>query len=302
MALTDVKAFYGLQGTFQLTSTNTAGVATVGVVNTPVALTNANVGYSLRAILCGSGNELPINLADNDTTGSTAFVAGTAQVETATITAASGATSAGNMVLVLTSAGMTGSPLNITVALTTAMNTAALVAAAARTALEAVTVVAERFTIGGTSASITLTRKPTSTFTVPGGTLNLYPANDATLNLAIPSGLGITAAPTSTNTTPGVLTSGTKVYDGDGKDIEGADIPTMSAINAVLMQCYDGAVSYDDGLGETGIMSGERTSSKIGIRLLFNDGSSDSIFSGTSITFNCDSEPADLTLTVVGTV
>jgi len=302
MALTDVKAFYGLQGTFQLTSTNVSGIATVGVVNTPVALTNANVGYSLRAILCGSANELDLNLATNDTTGSTAFVAGTAQVETATITASSGATSAGNMVLVLTSAGMTGSPLNVTVALTTAMNTAALVAAAARTALEAVTVVAERFTIGGTSASITLTRKPTSTFTVPGGTLNLYPANDATLNLAIPSGLGVTAAPTSTNTTAGVLTSGTKIYDGDGKDVEGVTIPAMGAINAILMQCHDGAVSYDDGLGETGLMSGGRASSKIGIRLLFNDGSSDSIFSGTSIAFTCETEPADLTLTVVGTV
>lgn len=302
MALTDVKAFYGLQGTSQLTSTNVSGIATVGVVNTPVALTNANVGYSLRAILCGSGNELPINLADNDTTGSTAFVAGTAQVETATITAASGATSAGNMVLVLTSAGMTGSPLNVTVALTTAMNTAALVAAAARTALEAVTVVAERFTIGGTGANITLTRKPTSTFTVPGGTLNLYPANDATLNLAIPSGLGVTAAPTSTNTTAGVLTTGTKVYDGDGKDVEGADIPTMTGTNAILMQCREGAVLYDNGDGETGLISGSATVPKTGVRLFFNDGSSDSVINGSPITFTCDSEPADITLTVVGTV
>jgi hypothetical protein len=182
------------------------------------------------------------------------------------------------------------------------MTTAALVAAAARTALEAVTVVAERFTIGGTGAEITLTRKPASTFTVPGGTLNLYPANDATLNLAIPSGLGVTAAATSADTTAGVATSGTKIYDGDGKDVEGVTIPTISFVNAMLLQCASGTVIYENGTAsEKGQLTGV-SSSDSGIREFVTTGTGTSLFDGNGFTFAADTEPVDITLTVVGTV
>jgi hypothetical protein len=79
---------------------------------------------------------------------------------------------------------------------------------------------------------------------VPGGTLNLYAANDATLNLAIPSGLGVTAAGTSTNTTAGVVSSGCKIYDGDGKDLEGSTLPNSSTIHAVKIDVSSTDESY----------------------------------------------------------
>ena len=56
------------------------------------------------------------------------YVAGTQQVETATVVAAAGATSDGDLVVTVTAAGLVGSPLAVNVALTTADDTAAKVA------------------------------------------------------------------------------------------------------------------------------------------------------------------------------
>jgi len=136
---------------------------------------------------------------------------------------------------------------------TTAHTTAALIAAAARTALAADSAVSGRFTIGGTGADITLERKPTSTFTVPGGTLNLYAADDATLNLAIPSGLGVTAASTSTGTTSGQASDGVKIYDA-GTDFEGVAIPTLAEINGIMIK-NQGSTSFDLTGGGTDVLS-----------------------------------------------
>lgn len=237
MNLSNARATFGLQAKATPTSSNISGTVQIGANNETVSFPTAGVAYSLRAIFAGSGDVLAINITTCNTTGSTAFVAGTAQVETATITAASGATSSGTMTMVLTSAGMTGSPLNVPVALVTGTHTtAALIASAARTALSANAVVAARFSIGGTGADIVLTRKPTSTHTVPTGTLNLYSANDTTLNLAIPAGLGVTLAATSANTTAGVVSDGVKIYDGDGKDFEGEAITSIVATYGVMIK------------------------------------------------------------------
>lgn len=245
MTLTTPRAIYGLNAKAAPTMPGVSGQTQVGPSSATASFSSADVAYSVRAIFANAGDTLAIDLTTADTTGSTAFVAGNAQVETATIVAAGGCTSNGTMTLVLTSAGMTGSPLNVAVALTTtAHTTAALIATAARTALSAVAVVAARFTIGGTGADIVLTRKPTSTYTVPGGTLYLYAADDATLNLAIPSGLGVTAAASSTNTTAGTASDGVKIYDAD-TDFEGVAIPTIVTKNAVLIECDDSTSGVD---------------------------------------------------------
>jgi len=193
------------------------------------------------------------------------------------------------MTLVLTSAGMTGSPLNIPVALTTTEHTTeSLIATAARTALAAVTVVAERFTVGGTGADITLARKGTSNFTVVDGTLPIYPANDATLNLAIPSGLGITAAPTSTNTTAGVATTGVKLYDA-GVDFEGRAIATIGSIQG-LQSVVAGA--------DVGVVDGD-FAAELTIGEIFQRVTQTALICDT---WTVDSSGgADITITVVGT-
>lgn len=124
---------------------------------------------------------------------------GVAQVETATVVAASGATSNGNVALVLTSTALSGSPLTVTVPVTTASNTATLVAGVLAAGLAADAEVNAKFIVTSSAATIILTRR-----TVQPG---VFAANDATLNLAIPAGLGITAAATSADTTAGVATA-----------------------------------------------------------------------------------------------
>jgi len=128
----------------------------------------------------------------------TAGVAPVAQVETATV--ASGASANANVIVTVTASGMTGSPKAINVAVLSSDNTAALVAAKIRAALAADADVTALFTVGGSSATVTLTR------TSPDGV-----SNDGTLNIGIDgstNSTGVTNAATSANTTSGV--AGTK--------------------------------------------------------------------------------------------
>ena len=292
MNLSNARATFGLQAKVTPTSSNSSGSIQIGANSETISFPTADVVYSLRAIFAGSSDELAIDLTDCDTTGSTAFVAGNAQVETATITAAAGATSSGTMTLGLTSAGMTGSPLNIAVPLVTGTHTtAALIAAAARNALLANAVVVARFTISGTGPNIVLTRKPTSSYAVPTGILNLYAANDTTLNLAIPSGLGVTAAATSANTTAGVISDGVKIYDGDGKDFEGETLAAIAATYGVMIKNSEGPL-----FNITGSTSDSFTLAADSI-ILFAGSSSNQIDS--QLIF-LSSGAADLTITVIG--
>jgi hypothetical protein len=117
---------------------------------------------------------------------------GTRQVETAT--AAGTATTPGDATLTLTASGLSGSPLSILVTLAGTENAAAQ-AALYRTALRANAVVSAMFEVTGATTAIILTKWARE-------------ANDVTLNLAIAAGsTGITAAPTSANTTAGVVGS-----------------------------------------------------------------------------------------------
>lgn len=137
------------------------------------------------------------------------YVAGAAQVETATVVAEDGATDNGNLVVTVTAAGLVGSPLAIDVPLTTDADTAALVAAEIRSVLGATTAVTDLFTVSGTGADVVLTR-------------NTPVENDGTLNVAIAEGLGVDSAASSANTAAGVArvyategSQGDQLYDGD---------------------------------------------------------------------------------------
>jgi hypothetical protein len=290
MSLQDCKAVYGLSGIGTNTRTNVSGSATVGIGQTSMQFPNANEGYSVRAIFAAQGDEMTLDAFTGDTTGTDAFTAGVAQVETATIVAASGATSNGNLALVVTAAGMAGSPLTVNVALTTAAHTtAALIAESCRETLAANTTVAALFAVGGTSAAITLTRKPDLTFTVPGGTLNLYPDNDSALNILIPTALGVTGAASSTDTTAGVASAGVKLYDA-GVNFEGNPVVTMTGLNGILMKCASGEIEYTDGGGYTGDI--DAGGIEVSANALFLAEPADIIFTATA--------PSDITITVIG--
>jgi hypothetical protein len=239
MNLTQAQAFVGLRASATPTGTNVTNDVQIGVGNTVIPLPGANVAYSLRAFFTDIGTILDLDIYDGDTTGSTAFVAGAQQVETAT--AAGTITGAGDAAVVVTATGMAGSPLtlNVPVALN---DTAAQWAAKVRTALAANVTIAGRFDVSGTSTAIILMRKPRTTITSGATSVPIRLANDANLNISLNNGTctGITPAATSANTTAGVATSGVFIVDGDGKDFEGVDLPTINSIKAILMHAEIG--------------------------------------------------------------
>lgn len=119
-----------------------------------------------------------------------ALTSGVLQVETAVVVGT--ITLAGDAKFTVTAAGMTGSPKDI--AVTVALNdTAAQVAAKARTALAADADVTALFTVGGAGANVSLTALQSL-------------ANDATLNIAYDNDTctGLTPDASSNNSTAGV--------------------------------------------------------------------------------------------------
>lgn len=220
MTVTNPRATFGLNAKVTPTKSGSNGTLQVGDNNETVNLTGATKIVSFDAVIVGSTSDLVVDVSDLDNTGSTAWTAGAAQVETAT--AAGTISGSGNASVVVTSAGMTGSPITLSVAVL-ATDTASAWATKVRTALNANAVIAARFTVGGSTTAISLTRKATSIYTVNGTIVPVYPDNDATLNIALDNGTctGITTAATSANTTAGVLTAGAYCPDLDGNDFEG---------------------------------------------------------------------------------
>lgn len=149
--------------------TSSAGEATIA--STTLSIENG------KAVVTVTGDEA-------------AWLGGTAQVET--ITATAGASSAGNVTMTITAAGMSNSPKAVTIALTTDDDTAAEVAAKVRAALEADEDVNAFFTVGGTGAAVVITAKTPA-------------ANDATMAFGyVDTGSTSATFGSSTNTTAGV--------------------------------------------------------------------------------------------------
>lgn len=239
MELTQSILSYGLRSIATPTSTNVVNDVEVGVAQTQERIAGANVIYSLRAVMAGPASTLSI-AQDTGVCTATAWVAGTQQVETAT--AAGTITASGNASVTITAAGLAGSPLTVFVAVTLG-DTASAWADKVRIALQATTAVTSLFLVDGTGTAIRLTRLASTV-----GGLSIRSDNDATLNIALANGTctGITAAPTSANTTAGVATSGVTLYDGDGKDFEGNTLLSLAIIYAYLVVLSSGDISFED--------------------------------------------------------
>ena len=226
MTLSNAIATLGLNTKARPTSANTAGQIQIGRDSENVRLAAADVAYSWQALIVGAANVAKVDIETNDEDDVVTFdwVAGVAQVETAT--AAGTITAAGTATAIVTAAGLTGSPLTVTfnVALS---DTAAQWAAKARTALAANAAIAAMFTVDGDTTAIRLTRKPTASYVLGTETIPVYPASDGTLNIALDNGTstGITPAASSANTTAGTATDGVYAPDANGKDFEGNAIP-----------------------------------------------------------------------------
>ena len=241
--ISNPRAIYGLLATGQHTKTQVANDCEIGLASTTLPLTGATKAYCVSATLASASDTLTI---DTETGIATIGTAPVAQIETATVVAAAGATSNGNLAVTVTGSRITGSPLAVSVSLTTADNTAALVAARVRASLGQTPAIAEKYQVGGTGADVTLTEIDPQN-------------NDATLNIAIAAGLGVSAITTSTNTTAGV--GGVKLTNstGDGDDFEGIPLGEMqdifgiciknTSIGSFLVDIGEGdfAVSLDEG-------------------------------------------------------
>jgi len=231
----------GLNAKARYTSANISGTPQIGPNQENVLMADADVCYSFDMLLIGAATNGEVDIIDNteDDVATFDWVDGTAQVETAT--AAGTITASGDATVVVTSAGMTGSPITLSVAVVNG-DTAAVWAGKVRTALNANAVIAERFTVGGSTTAISLTRNASDTFTVGTETISKYPANDGTLNISLDNGTctGITTAATSANTTAGVATSGVYAPDVDGKDFEGVAIPATWDLLAIRAQGIEG--------------------------------------------------------------
>ena len=239
MAISAAQTITGSNCQGQATSSLVTGIVQIGASQTATQFTTADIGYAIGVEIVASGGSVAIDLQTGIATPSAAYVAGTAQVETATVVAAAGCTSNGTCSLTFTSAAVTGSPLTVVVQLTTASNSATLVAAALAAGLAANTAIAAQWTVTSSGADIIITRKSDA---------NGYKyANESGTNLAIPAGLGITAAPTSANTTAGVVSSGVRVLDGDGKDFEGVTLVNMARLYSLEINATSGTAGAGNG-------------------------------------------------------
>lgn len=220
MDLQSVSFSHGLVGRADPVQNNVTNAVQIGAVTGSLSLASATHVISFDAIIVGAASDLVIDVSDLDSTGTTAWSAGTAQVETATVVGT--ITTAGNAEVIVTAADVTGSPVTLSVAVTLD-DTASDVAGKIRTDIAANAAISAYYTVGGTGADVVLTHKGTKQYTVNNTSVPVYPANDATLNISIDNDTcaGLTTAATSANTTAGVASSGVYAPNLDGNDFEG---------------------------------------------------------------------------------
>jgi len=279
-----VSAFLGLRANASPTSTNVTNDVQIGVSAQQIAFPTADVAYSVRAIIAPA-SDFVLNVPDGTTAGSDAWVAGTAQVETATAAGTIGSGD-GNAEVTITSDNMNNSPKAILVDVVSG-DTAAVWAGKVRAALTADVDVSAAFSVSGASTAIVLTAKSIDS----GIGIDLFTENDATLNIAIDNGTctGITPAGTSANTTEGVATSGCVIYDGDGKDFEGIAIPTITNLKGMILEGVNGVVAYaTESYGTMGLIDPAEIPTLTANSLLFDE-----------VTFS-SSGPSEIKITVIG--
>jgi hypothetical protein len=283
MNLNSVSAFLGLRANASPTATNVTNDVQIGVSAQQIAFPTADVAYSVRAIIAPA-SDFVLNVPDGTTDESDAWVAGVAQVETATAVGTIGSGN-GNAEIIVTCDSMDNSPKTILVDVTSG-DTAAVWAGKVRTALAADVDVASVFSVGGASTAIVLTVKEIGGLSIP-----IYQDNDSTINIAIDNGTctGITPAATSANTTQGVATSGCVIYDGDGKDFEGIAIPTITNLKGMILEGVSGVVAYaTESYGTMGLIDPAEIPTLTANSLLFDE-----------LTFS-SSGPSEIRITVIG--
>jgi hypothetical protein len=292
--LSQTTAFYGARTNVTPEGNNVQNDVQLGNGLQQVSLPQCNIAYSVRAIIA-EGSDFVINFATGDTTGTDAWVAGTAQVETAT--AQGTITASGDAQVVITGASIAGSPITLSVAVLSA-DTAATWAGKVRTAIQSNTAISAKYTVGGTSTAISLTAKPDETI---NGTPVFNSPSDATLNISLDNGTctGITTATTSANTTTGVVTSGVLLTSESGNDWQNNSIPSNFQVMVEFITRAGKAV-YTDG---NDVEKGEiyaNTSRQFTYLLTDTAGTAFGDNSSPSFTFTAEENTSDIDLIIYG--
>ena len=183
----------------------------------------------------------------NTTEGS---LASSAQVETATAVGTVGAGPDRTVKVVVTAAGLPGSPKSYAVPVSAAQ-AAGTWAGSVRTALGADADLAKLFAVSGAGDKITLTRKEVAEV---NGT-KLYAANDATLNIGLAvddeGSRGITLAATSANTTQGGFVSVAQVETATAVGTITADSTVQVVVSAAGLPGSPKTIAVPVVAGET---------------------------------------------------
>lgn len=169
--------------------------------------------------------------------------AGIPQVETATVVGA--VTGDGNASVTVTAAGLAGSPLLTSVAVLNG-DSVSTTGGKIRAALGGVAAITALFAVGGAGANVTLTRL-------------IGAANDSTLNIAIANdtSTGLTAAPTSANTTAGVASALPLVAAGDKITIAGFTGTTANNQNVTVVSRTAAKIVVSGGVALVNDAAGE---------------------------------------------
>lgn len=223
MKVTKLFAYLGLTGLADNTRFNVTGTSTIGSPLDKVELPPSDIIHALRFVVFSGAAVL--NLTAGTTATSTALVPGSQKVVSITCTGAVQGTT-GNFVVPVTVAAtfMTTQVINVTVRAGDAPD---VWAAKVRTALAANVEISTRFTVGGTAAVVTLSQLPSFD---DGEGFKGWATPTASITIAIATGTALVTATNSTVTAAGAITSGVKVYGGDGKDHEGNTLPTLIGI------------------------------------------------------------------------
>jgi hypothetical protein len=182
--------FTGTVGVDHACAYGGTGIKIINDAAETIAVTVGDLTFNVKQNENFADDFLPFTTVTIDPTTSL----GTKQVETATL-AVGNVSTAGDMAVIVTAAGMTGTPKTILVPVTLADVTPALIMAKVRAALAADTAITAMFTVSGATNTVILTA-------IRGK------ANDATLNVDLggtgTTAVGITRVAASADTTGGV--------------------------------------------------------------------------------------------------
>ena len=190
----------------------------------------ADQAYQTYFLIAGTSTAATLNMTTGDAAGD-AWTAPAVQVETAT---ASGVSGSGDAKVTITAAGLTGSPLDVSVAVLAGdspADVASKISAELQYAGTGTSEIGAFYDIEADGSNVVFTRKTLGTYTLGSDTIIMAHPDDATMNVAIDNDTcsGITPAPTSTSTTAGVEADGVFIWN-DDIDFEGRALVSPTAV------------------------------------------------------------------------